>query len=95
MFLLKCLKNNTHNLEQLSPTGNLNANLILRQHKLYSVARFMEIKSVNPNLRHDQITKQLGCSKSTLERYSQDIEMQCAFKSNNLERPQNTSNDLQ
>ena len=35
----------------------------------------MEIKSVNPRLRQDQSAKELGCSGSTLQRYSQDINM--------------------
>ena len=39
------------------------------------MARFMEIKSVNPRLRQDQSAKELGCSGSTLQRYSQDINM--------------------
>ena len=33
----------------------------------------MEIKSINPNLRQDQIAKELGCSSSTLKRYGNDI----------------------
>ena len=41
---------NTFCLEQISKTGNLDANLISRQNKLDLMARFMEIKSVNPRL---------------------------------------------
>ena len=43
--------------EQISETGNLSFNLILRQHKLYLMTRSMEIKSGNPKLRQDQIAK--------------------------------------
>ena len=37
--------NNTFSLEQISKTGNLNADLILRQYKLDIMARFMQRKS--------------------------------------------------
>ena len=35
----------------------------------------MEIKSVYPKLRQDQIAKELGCSSSTLKRYRNNINM--------------------
>ena len=40
--------NNTFSLEQISKTGNPIFYLLLRQHKLDLMARFMEIKSVYP-----------------------------------------------
>ena len=54
--------NNTFSQQQLSQTSNVDSNLITRQYKLDLMARFMEIKSVNPILRQDQIAKELGCS---------------------------------
>ena len=42
--------NNIFSLEQISKTGNLDANLILRQYKLDLMSRFMEMKSNNPKL---------------------------------------------
>ena len=60
---------NTFSLEQIFKKGKLDSNLILRQKKPDSKARFMEIKSVNPKLRQDQIAKELGCSSSTLQRH--------------------------
>ena len=36
--------------EQISKTGHLESNLILRHYKLDLVVSFMEIKSVNPKL---------------------------------------------
>ena len=47
---LSILMNITFSLEQLSRTGNLDANSISRQYKLDSMARFMEIKTMNPKL---------------------------------------------
>ena len=35
------------------------------------MARFSEINSINPNLKQSRITKELGCSSSTLQRYVQ------------------------
>ena len=60
--------NNTFSLEQMSRTGNLDANLILRQHTLDLMARFMEIKSINPKLKEKEIGKELRYSSSTLQR---------------------------
>ena len=51
--------NNTYSLEQKSKTGSLDASLISRQNKLDFMVRFMDIKSVNPTLRQDQIAKEL------------------------------------
>ena len=59
--------NKTFSLKQISKTGNLDSNLILRQFQLDFLAKFMEIKSVNPNLIQDQIAKELCCSSSTLQ----------------------------
>ena len=49
---------NTFSLEQLSKTGNLDSNLMLRQYKLDLTARLMEMKSLNPKLREDYIASQ-------------------------------------
>ena len=83
--------------------------MITRQLKLDLMARFMEIESMNPRLRQDQIAKELGCSSSTLRRYRCIINMFPPYRippntnkrkqkiSNRekfLKRPQITSNDL-
>ena len=60
--------NNTFSLEQISKTGNLDSNLILRHYKLDLMARFLEIISVNPKIRQDKLAKEFGCSSSTLQR---------------------------
>ena len=52
--------NNTFSLEQISKTENLDSKLILRQYKLELMARFMEIKPLNPKLKESQIVKELG-----------------------------------
>ena len=72
------------------------------------MARFMEIKSMNPRLRQDQMAKDLGCSSSPLQRYRQDKNMLSPYgippntkkrkqkisnRDNDLERPQMTSKD--
>ena len=45
--------NITFCLQQISKTGNVDANLISRNYKLDLKIRFMEIKSVNPSLTQD------------------------------------------
>ena len=47
-------------LERISRTGNLDANLILRQHKRDLMARFMKIKSINPKLKEKGIAREFG-----------------------------------
>ena len=53
------MMNYTISLEQLAETGNLNADLITRQHKLDKIAKFMEIKSINPKLKQSEKTRKL------------------------------------
>ena len=72
------------------------------------MARFMEIKSVNPKFRQDQIAKELSWSGSTLQRYRQNINMLSPYRippnsnkrkqkissrENDHERPQLTSKE--
>ena len=71
---------NTFSLEQISETGNLDSNLILRQYKLDPMARFMEIKSVNTKLKQNQIAKELGYSNSTLQRNRNDTKMLSLYR---------------
>ena len=84
--------NNTFSLEQISKTGNLDSNMILRQYTLDSMARFMEIKSVNPKLRQDQKAKELRCSISTLQRQDINILSPYRIPSNTHKRRQMISN---
>ena len=49
--------NNTLFVRQISRTANLDSNFILRQFKLGLMARFKEIKSINPKLGQDQTEK--------------------------------------
>ena len=101
--------NSTFSLEQTSQTGNLDSKLLLHRYQFNQPALFLEIKSVNPTLRHDQIAKEIGCSSSTLQRYRNHIIMLSLFRfpsnshkrrekisnrEHDLERPQMTSNDL-
>ena len=86
--------NTTFPVEQISKTGNRVSDLITRQFKLHLMARFMELKSVNPRLRQDQRAKEIGCSTSTLQRYRNDINMlsPCRIPPNSNRRKQKSSN---
>ena len=48
------MKNN-FSLEQIAKTGDLNADLIMRQYKLDKMDKFMEMKSTSPNLKQSEI----------------------------------------
>ena len=63
---------NTFSLEQTSKTGNHDFHLLFRQQRLDLFGRFMEIEYVNPELRRDQIAKEVSCSKGTLKPYRHD-----------------------
>ena len=54
--------------------------MILRQYKPVLMARFMEIKSVNPKIGQDQIANEVGCSSSNLQRYRQNTNMLSAYR---------------
>ena len=82
---------NIFSVQQKSQTGNLDSNLILRQYKLNLMAKLMEIKSINPKKTQDQIAKELGCSRSNLQRYRQDINMLSPHKY----PPNNTNKGIQ
>ena len=76
----------------MSQTGNFDSTLILPQCKLDLMARFKEIKSVNPTLRQDQIAKELSSSSSTSKRYRSDLKMLSPYRisSNTHNRIQKT-----
>ena len=62
-------------VQQISRTGNLDANLISRQYKLNLMADFIRIKYKNPRMKQSEIANQLNLSSSTSQRYRNDINM--------------------
>ena len=85
--------NNSFSLQEKSETGNFDANLSLKQYKLDLTERFMEIKFLNPKLRHDQKASQLGLSNSTLQRYRNKINMPSPHRvQNRYKKRQNIPN---
>ena len=71
-------------LQQKNKTGYIDANLKLRQHKLVIMVRFMEFKSINPNMKQKEIAKERGYSIGKLQRHRNDIIMLSPY-----ENPQN------
>ena len=55
--------NNTFSLQQMSQTGNLDSNLLLRHYKLDLMARFKGRKSMNPNSKQSEVAKEIVCSR--------------------------------
>ena len=91
--------NNAFSLEQIAKTGDLNADLIIKQYKLDEMANFMEIKSTNPKLKQSGRAKELNKASSTLQRYRSEINMlpSCRIppSSNNQRRKEKTSNQTE
>ena len=96
-------------IEKVSKAGIFDSILILQQYKLVLMARFVEIKSINPKLKQFEIAKELGCSISSSQILRIDINRLSPYrillnsnkrrqKNSNLEidleRPQKTSNDV-
>ena len=67
-------------LQEISKKRYLDANLILRQYKLDLISRFMEKKSITPNLTQNFSGKELGNSDSTLKRFRYDIKRKSPHK---------------
>ena len=90
--------NNTFSLQQIATTGDLNADLIMRQYKWNKMAKFMEIKSVNPKVKQSEIGKELKLSSSTLQRHRREINMLLPYgiprSSNSHTRKQKIEHDL-
>ena len=91
--------NNTFSLEQIGKTGDLNADLMMRQYKMDKMAKITETKSVNPKLKQSEIPKELPKSISTLQRCRRERNMHSPYRilqsSNTNTRKQKTSNHIE
>ena len=68
--------NNLFSLEQKPRTGNVDANLLIREYRLDLMARFKEIKSLHTKVKKNEIARKLRFSSSTLQRYRQGKQLQ-------------------
>ena len=85
--------NNTFSLSEIQKTVNLKADLIMRQYKLDKMAKFMEVKSINPKLKQSEIATELKIPSSTLKRYKKATNMLSFCRIPNIHtRKQNSSN---
>ena len=66
--------NKTFSLSDISKTGRLISSLIIRQYKPDLMARFMEIKAINPKETQNENAKRLGYSSATVKRYRNDVD---------------------
>ena len=72
--------NYSFSLQQISGTGNLDANLISRQYKLNLMSDFVRLKNENPRKKQSKIANQLSYSSLTLQRERIDINMLSPYK---------------
>ena len=90
----------TFYLEQISKTGNLEANWFPGQNKPVLLSQLLEPKSNSPKIRQDQKAKLLGYSSSDLKRSKHDpickvlMNQVVSKEIEPLNRPQMTSKDL-
>ena len=88
--------NNTFYLEQIAKTGDLESDLIKRHYKFDKMAKFKEIKSINPKIKQAEKAGELKSYSFTLQRYRREIKMLPPFRiqpsSNTHTRKHNTSN---
>ena len=71
---------NLFSLQQNSRTGDLDTNLISRQHQLNLMADFMRIKYENPTLKQYEMANQLAYSSLTLQTYRIDINVLSPYR---------------
>ena len=81
--------NNIFFLQQRFRTGNVDSNLISRQHKLNLMGDFLRIKYKKPKLKQSEIANQLSYSSSTLQKYKKDINLlsKNSIQPNNINKP--------
>ena len=87
--------NNYFSLQQVSKTGNLDSNLISPQYKVNLIADFLRIKYENPKLKQSDTASQLSCSSSTLQKYTNDVNMVSPYRfqpNHTNKRTEKTSN---
>ena len=88
--------NNSFSVEQIAKTGDLNADLIVRQYRMDKIAKFMEIKCTNLKLKQNEIAKELAKSTSPLQRYRREKNMHSLYRilqsSNTHRKKQKSSN---
>ena len=72
--------NNSFPIQQISRTGNVDSNLKSRQNKLNLMADFMRVKYENPKMKQSEKANHLGYTTSTLQRYSNDINMLSPYR---------------
>ena len=84
------MANFTIDMAARSETSNSKAKV--RLYKQNMMRKFMEIKSKEPKLTRKEISKQLGFSGSTNERYRDNIIMYSLYNRNNYKKKNNKSN---
>ena len=80
VFAIQIPKLITLFLEQITETGHLIADLIIRQNNLEKMANFMKIKSIKPKSDQSELARELKLSSSTLQRYSREIRMLSPYR---------------
>ena len=71
---------NTFSLEQIAKCSDLIADFLMRNYKLDKMAKFIEIKPINPKLEQSEIARELKISSFTLQRYKGKTNMLSPYR---------------
>ena len=74
--------NNTPSLNEINKNSTMDPNMLTKYYKLKLMNDFMNIKYQNPKMTQSEISSQLNMSSSTIQRYSNDINMISPYRIN-------------
>ena len=80
LFYSNTKLNSSFPSQKISEIGNLDSNLISPQNKQNQIAEFMQTKFENPKLEQSDTANLLRYSNSTLQRYTNDINMRSPYR---------------
>ena len=74
--------NNTPSLNEINKNSTMNPNMLTNYYKLKIMNDFLNIKHQNPKMAQSEISSQLNMSRSTIQRYRNDIKMISPYRNN-------------
>ena len=86
-------KCNAFSLSVIQKTVNVNADLIITQCIFDMIAKFKEVKSINPKLKQSGKARELKISSATLLRYRKELNMPSSYRISNTHTRKQMSSD--
>ena len=73
---------NTPSLNEINKNSTMDPNMLTKYYKLKLMNDFLHIKYQNPKMTQSEISPQLNTSRSTIQRYRNDIDMLSPYRIN-------------